>query len=106
MWSDKIASRLKLYFEKNDIKGKKHIAISDNCGGQNKNWNVVSFWYYRLSTEHFNEIEHVFLTTAPKFYKRKVWCYNLSVHSCGDNQGFFLWDEASPKRGEIKLAAA
>lgn len=47
------------------------------------------------------------LTTGPMFYKRKLWCYNLSVHSCGDNQGyFFLWVKPQQKGGQMKLPAA
>lgn len=58
--SDEIASCLKMYFENNDIKGEKLIAISDNCGGQNKNWTLVSFWLYLLKTGRFKDIKHIF----------------------------------------------
>lgn len=58
--SDEIVSCLKKYFEVNDIHGETLIAISDNCCGQNKNWNVVGFWMWVVSTGRFKCVEHHF----------------------------------------------
>lgn len=58
--ADEITSCLQVFFEENDIRGKKLIAISDNCGGQNKNWTVVGFWMRLLAEGRFDEIIHIF----------------------------------------------
>ncbi|GFO13933.1 hypothetical protein PoB_004043800 [Plakobranchus ocellatus] len=37
------------------------IAWSDSCGGQNKNENIISFWYYLVHVKQmFKSIEHKF----------------------------------------------
>lgn len=58
--SDKICSCLKRYFEDNNIRGDVLIAISDNCGGQNKNWTVEMFWVFLIASGRFNRVEHHF----------------------------------------------
>lgn len=59
--SDEITSCLKKYFDTNDIKGDTLYLVSDNCGGQNKNWTVVGFWLYLLFvTKRFKKIIHIF----------------------------------------------
>ena len=62
--SQDIASCLMSYFKnKSHIleDKKKLIAWSDSCGGQNKNKNIVAFWYYLVhNIGLFDEIEHKF----------------------------------------------
>lgn len=58
--SEEICSCLKEYFEGNDIRSDVLIAISDNCGGQNKNWTVEMFWINLLATGRFKRIEQHF----------------------------------------------
>ena len=39
------------------------------------------------------------------YYKRKLSCYNLSLHSLGDNKGTcFLWNETEGQRGFCEVA--
>lgn len=35
-------------------------AISDNCGGQNKNWAIVQMWLDQVKSGNFDEIYHIF----------------------------------------------
>lgn len=58
--SEEIASCLKKHFEKYNIKGERLVVISDNCGGQNKNWCVVSLWSYLVATGRFKSVTHYF----------------------------------------------
>lgn len=58
--SEEIGSCLKKHFEQYDIKGEQLILISDNCGGQNKNWNIVSLWSYLVATGRFKSLTHYF----------------------------------------------
>lgn len=58
--SDEIASCLKKYFEKFDIRGETLYALSDNCCGQNKNWTIVGFWLQLLASGRFKKIVHIF----------------------------------------------
>ena len=57
--ADEIGSCLLKHFSQHNIKGTKLIAISDNCGGQNKNWSLVSVWLRLLAQGTFKEILHV-----------------------------------------------
>lgn len=58
--SDEIASCLLKYFETLDIRGEILYAVSDNCGGQNKNWTIVALWLHLLAQKRFSKIIHVF----------------------------------------------
>lgn len=58
--SEEITSCLLHYFEKNDIRGNTLVAISDNCCGQNKNWNMVLFWQRLILMGRFKVVEHHF----------------------------------------------
>lgn len=68
MWDESTAGRgaheigscLIKHFSMFNIKGKKLIAVSDNCGGQNRNWTLVSVWLRLLALRVFEEIIHVF----------------------------------------------
>lgn len=42
------------------IRARHLIAWSDSCGGQNKNFFIIAFWQYVLSTGRFDVIEHKF----------------------------------------------
>lgn len=58
--SEEIGSCLKKHFEQYDIKGERLVMISDNCGGQNKNWVIVSLWSFLVSTKRFKTVSHYF----------------------------------------------
>jgi len=58
--SSDIGSCLLKYFELADIASKTLVAFSDNCAGQNKNYNIMSLWLYLISTGKFTEIRHCF----------------------------------------------
>ena len=46
------------------------------------------------------------LSTGPTFYKKKLFCYNFSIHSCSENQGYFYtWDESTAGRGADEIAS-
>lgn len=46
------------------------------------------------------------LSTGPTFYKKKILSYNLSVHCCSENQGYFyFWDESIAGRGADEIAS-
>lgn len=46
------------------------------------------------------------LSTGPAFYKRKCFCYNLSIHDCSSNTGYFYyWDETTASRGSDDIAS-
>lgn len=45
-----------------------HIdAFSDNCGGQNKNKNIVKFWMYIVQYTHIECVHHRFLVSGHSF---------------------------------------
>ena len=58
--SNEIASCILQYFKNTEVNAKTLVAYSDNCAGQNKNFNVLSLWQYLIATNHFEEIRHVF----------------------------------------------
>lgn len=69
MWSEDIAGRgsnevissLDTYFKDFNATPKNLIAWSDSCGGQNKNKNMISFWYYLVHIRNkFETVEHKF----------------------------------------------
>lgn len=44
------------------------------------------------------------LSSGPAFYCRKLWCYNLSIHDCKTEKGFFyFWDEPTEGRGSEEI---
>ncbi|KAF2892553.1 hypothetical protein ILUMI_13613 [Ignelater luminosus] len=44
------------------------------------------------------------LYTRPTFYKKKVFCYNFSIHCLHSSQGYFYtWDETTAGRGHTLL---
>lgn len=61
--ANEICSALLAFLEvaSEQLRQSKHlIAWSDSCGGQNKNFTVVTFWQYVLSTKRFEVIDHKF----------------------------------------------
>ncbi|XP_050301041.1 uncharacterized protein LOC126739410 [Anthonomus grandis grandis] len=45
-----------------------HIdAFSDNCGGQNKNKNIIKFWMYIVQFTHIESVDHRFLVSGHSF---------------------------------------
>lgn len=58
--ADEIASCLLKHFESNNIKGDQLIAISDNCGGQNKNWSIIGVWLRLIALGYFKRVTHGF----------------------------------------------
>lgn len=45
-----------------------HIdAFSDNCGGQNKNKNIVKFWTYIVQHSYIKSVDHRFLVSGHSF---------------------------------------
>ncbi|GFN84878.1 hypothetical protein PoB_001138400 [Plakobranchus ocellatus] len=69
MWSEDVAGRssnevlssLNKYFSNKALDASNLIAWSDSCGGQNKNKNIISFWYCLLHVKQiFKSIEHKF----------------------------------------------
>ena len=61
---DEIGSCILKYLKTKGICAKKLVIFSDNCGGQNKNWNIMAIWSYLIHTKQFEEIEHYFLITG------------------------------------------
>lgn len=59
--SDEIASCLWKYVQINKPTSDGLIAFSDNCGGQNKNWNLMAFWRQLVIDGVYQTIEHRFL---------------------------------------------
>lgn len=72
MWDESVARRgsseigscLYKYITSMNIRSKKFVIFSDNCAGQNKNWNIMALWTYIASTGRFQEIEHYILITG------------------------------------------
>ena len=45
-----------------------HIdAFSDNCGGQNKNKNIIKFWMYVVQYTHIKSVDHRFFVSGHSF---------------------------------------
>ncbi|GFO00523.1 hypothetical protein PoB_002702800 [Plakobranchus ocellatus] len=69
MWSEDIAGRgsnedlssLNKYFSNKALDASNLIAWSDSCGGQNKNKNIIGFWYHLVHVKQiFKSLEHKF----------------------------------------------
>ena len=58
--ADEVASCLLQYIMQTDIKSKKLIIYSDNCGGQNKNHRMIALYLYLIDRGNFDEIHHKF----------------------------------------------
>ena len=57
--SEDVASCLLRYVNEEKSEDVKHIiAFSDTCGGQNRNFNVVSFWVYCINCELVEWVDH------------------------------------------------
>lgn len=65
--SEEIGSCIVKYISVAKVRSKKLIVFTDNCGGQNKNWNIMSLWSHLVNTKRFEEIEHYFLITGPTY---------------------------------------
>ena len=65
--SDEIASCLLSYFEQLTTDACHLIAYSDSCGGQNKNFGMVSLWTYLVQTGRFDTIDHKFPVSGHSF---------------------------------------
>lgn len=62
--SDEIASILYKHFKAWGPFPKNLIVYTDNCGGQNKNWVIVSLWKQLIAENMFDTIEHRFLVVG------------------------------------------
>ena len=58
--SNDIGSCILEYFKLVTPVSKKLVVYSDNCSGQNKNYNIVALWQYLVSSGKFHEIIHRF----------------------------------------------
>lgn len=65
--SDEIGSCILKYLSVANVRAKKLVIFSDNCGGQNKNWNIMSMWSHLVNTKRFQVIEHYFLIAGHTF---------------------------------------
>nr|CAH7762462.1 unnamed protein product [Callosobruchus chinensis] len=72
--SDEIASILFKHFKERGRLPRNLIIYTDNCGGQNKNWVLISLWKQLVTEGVFESIEHRFLlvghTHRPKEVKK------------------------------------
>nr|CAH7735094.1 unnamed protein product [Callosobruchus chinensis] len=59
--SDEIASILFKHFKERGRLPRNLIIYTDNCGGQNKNWVLISLWKQLVTEGVFESIEHRFL---------------------------------------------
>lgn len=59
--SDEIGSCIVKYLSVSNVRARKTGYFSDNCGGHNKNWNMMSLGSHLVNTKRFEEIEHYFL---------------------------------------------
>ena len=76
LWDESIAKRgsveiasCLLHYIDNEIDDEveKLVIFSDNCGGQNKNWNVVSTYLRLIHANRFKRIEHIFMVPGHSF---------------------------------------
>lgn len=58
--SDEIMSCILKHVRLNKPSSPHLIAFSDNCGGQNKNWNVMALWQMMVREKIYETIEHRF----------------------------------------------
>ena len=58
--SNDIASCILQYLKNVTVSAKTMIVFSDNCSGQNKNFNILSLWQYLVADGSFEEIIHIF----------------------------------------------
>lgn len=65
--SEEISSCLLKYIACMNIKSERLAIFSDNCGGQNKIYNLVGLYNYLISTKVFKEIEHYYLIAGHTF---------------------------------------
>lgn len=59
--SDEIASAILKYINDTASQAEELIVFTDNCGGQNKNWTIMSLWLQMIREKKFKIIEHRFL---------------------------------------------
>jgi hypothetical protein len=59
--SDEIASILFKHFKNRERLPKNFIIYRDNCGGQNKNWVLISLSKQLVAEGVFDSVEHRFL---------------------------------------------
>ena len=76
LWDESIAKRGSieiasciLHYIENEIDDEvdKIVVFSDNCGGQNKNWNLVSTYLRQIHSKRFKRIEHFFMVPGHSF---------------------------------------
>jgi len=58
--SNDIASCILQYLKNVNVSAKTLRVFSDNCSGQNKNFNILSLWQYLIADGSFEEIIHMF----------------------------------------------
>ena len=57
---EEVASCILTLLQTSSVKGKKLVAWSDSCSGQNKNFYLLCLWQYLIATKQFEEIHHKF----------------------------------------------
>lgn len=62
--SDEIASIIYKHFKEQGPFPKNLIVYTDNCGGQNKNWLLISLWRQLIAENIFESVEHRFLVVG------------------------------------------
>lgn len=62
--SDEICSVLHKFLADYQPVSEELIVYTDNCGGQNKNWQVMSFWLQLVRTEKYKTVTHNFLVAG------------------------------------------
>lgn len=62
--SDEIGSSILKYIEHLPQECKHIVVYSDNCPGQNKNWNITALWIHLIRSKRFESIEHRFLVAG------------------------------------------
>lgn len=58
--SEEMMSCVLKHFQLNKPSSPDLIVFSDNCGGQNKNWNFIAFWIMLVNEGLYKSIEHRF----------------------------------------------
>jgi len=58
--SHEITSCILRYLQTSNPQARHLVAWSDSCGGQNKNFNVVAFWWYVIELNIMDVIDHKF----------------------------------------------
>jgi len=89
----------------------KLVAWSDSCGGQNKNFAMISFWQYLVLSKRFKSVEHKFPEPGHSYFDcdrdfgkvESAVKHHQNIYSVDEYQSIMLHSVRNPKPTVLRM---